>query len=213
MYLRNAYQERLRVIPASSDEYRLWRTPLPPKTAPRLVCNPLRQTPSLHTKPIHTASSSGEWVLSQSAKTTSIRVCHPSPDARNASTTCGDSRSDNGIFVGAFCGPRTPVFARNDAGNAAPPRLNVLTSAAVSLRTSPLSSIMGLHAGIAIYLSRISFTKTDHANSIMGFSETENMQAIVEIPQRDVPYFPINTPIIRADQRCLEIEFCCPFER
>jgi hypothetical protein len=72
---------------------------------------------------------------------------------------------------------------------------------------------MGLRAGIAIHLSRISFAKTDHANSIVGFSETENMQAFVEISQSDIPYFAVNTPIVGADQRCLEIELSSPFER
>ena len=44
----------------------------------------------------------GEWVLSQSFRAASTRVCHPSPEDRKRSTTSSDRRMVTRLFTGAF---------------------------------------------------------------------------------------------------------------
>jgi hypothetical protein len=86
------------------------KTPLPPKTSFQLVCSFLLQIPHLRIKPIHTANSSGECVLSQSASAAFRRDCQRGPVARNASSTSLSRRTVVGVLVLPSGLPRRTTF-------------------------------------------------------------------------------------------------------
>src|SRR5260364_418728 len=60
-------------------------------------------------------NSSGECVLSQSAKAALMRVCQPGPEALKVSNTSKSKRTETSFLVGAFCAPRCPRNRLNSA--------------------------------------------------------------------------------------------------
>ena len=78
-------------------------------------------------------------------------------------------------FVGAFCGPRTVSLLSTVFGNTCFARRKFFMSAAISSRTFSCASIKGLDFGTAFYLSIIGFAKSDHANAIWRFRETQDL--------------------------------------
>jgi len=68
---------------------------------------------------------------------------------------------------------------------------------------------MGLRAVIAIYLSRISLAKTDHADPIIGFSETQHMQTGVKEAERNIPNLAVLAPLGGAYKGGSEIKVHC----
>src|SRR5260364_354351 len=149
-------------------------------------------------------NSSGACVLSQSANAASIRVCQPLPVSRKALTTEGESRSDNAILVGRFCGPRTPNFLSKEGGN---------TSYAGRARAKSSSIISGLGFFVAFDLSRIGFTKTNHSNTALCFDKYKGVQTLIEQPKRPIAYFTVVTPVIDFKKSGFEIEILGPFKR
>lgn len=127
----------------------------------------------------------GEWLLSHSRKAASTRVCQPSPLSRNWSTTSLDNRIVMRSLVGVFWGPRTPSFLFSDSGNASAAGRNFARSSAVSSRTSPSASVKGLRLAMSVCLSRICFPEADYPNARPGFGETQNVQALVKVAQRN----------------------------
>lgn len=97
-----------------------------------------------------------------------MRVCQPAPVALKAAITSGERRMVVACLVGAFCDPRglIPIALSNSGGNTWATGLKRRRSAAVSLRTSPFTSVSGARLVKVFYLTSVGFTKADDANAL-----------------------------------------------
>ncbi|MFZ0393291.1 MAG: hypothetical protein WCF17_20835 [Terracidiphilus sp.] len=117
-----------------------------------------------------------------------------------------------GIFLGAFCGPRPRIFRSIVCSlfGKAENGLNRATSSAVSSLTSPFSSINGLRFAITLCLPLVGSAKTDDAKSVRQGNITEQMQAPIQISNRDTPHLAL-AGVVHED--CgLEIEIRSPLK-
>lgn len=55
--------------------------------------------------------------------------------------------------------------------------------------------------------------ETDYPNARLGLSKARDIQPAIQVAQRDITGFAICFSGVRKHQRCIEIDFCRPFER
>lgn len=154
------------------------------------------------------------WVLSQSCKAASIRVCQPAPVARKVSTTLGESRIVMRSFVGASCAPRAPrsslvcnVFGNAEKG------LALRASAAVHSGLSvSISSGSGLRF-IDIRLSFICLSETYHADAIARFHKHQSVQPSINHTQCTNARFTIISPLVWRKECRFKFKIAHPLKR